>query len=133
MERLERGKESEELAVQWLLQRGFELVARNVRYKFGEIDIIAKEGQVLCFVEVRSRENAQYGAPQASVRFDKQAKLIKAAQMYLKRFYKKPPFCRFDVIAVTGFGIGAQVEHFKSAFEVPAEPRRYRGNPWRAY
>lgn len=130
---LSRGKEAEDRATDWLLARGQTIVARNVRYKVGEIDIIAKDGQVLCFVEVRSRGSIFFGTPQASVGSAKQSKLIKAAHLYLKQNYRMLPFCRFDVIAVTGYGLNAEVEYFPNAFQVPQEPRRVRGSPWQAY
>jgi putative endonuclease len=130
---LSRGKEAEDRACDWLMARGKTIVARNVRYKLGEIDIIAKDGDVLCFVEVRSRGSVLFGTPQATVGSVKQGKLIKAAMLYLKQNYQRQPFCRFDVIAVTGYGLNAEVEYFPNAFQVPHEPRRTRGSPWQAY
>lgn len=130
---LEHGRIGEETACAWLLSKGHVLVARNVRYKMGEIDIITRDGHVLCFIEVRSREKTNFGTPQSSVRSDKQTKLIRAAQLYLQKNFMQPPFCRFDVVAVTGYGTQSKVEYFPNAFELNQAPRRRGGSPWQAY
>lgn len=132
--KLVAGHAAEESAVKLLLSKGYKIIARNVRYKAGELDIIASDGQVLCFVEVRSRENRKHSNPKASVRNDKQTKLIRAAMLYLQKNYRqKRPLCRFDVIGVTGYGPGQQLELIKHAFELRISPRRISGNPWQAY
>ena len=130
---LTHGTFAEDAACDWLLSKGFVIVARNIRYRFGEIDIIAKDKEILCFVEVRSRQNTQYGTPQASIRQQKQSRLIKAASLYLKQNYPRLPFCRFDVIAITGYDAEAKIEYIPNAFEMANEPRKRRGSPWQAY
>src|SRR3989338_327839 len=82
------GHSAEESACQFLLSKGYEIIARNITYKFGEIDIIAKQKNILCFVEVRSRENNRYTDPKASIRRDKQEKIIRASMLYLQKNYK---------------------------------------------
>lgn len=130
---LTHGILAEDAACDWLLAKGFVIVARNVRYIFGEIDIVAKDKEILCFVEVRSRQNAKFGTPQASIKKQKQARLIKAASLYLKQNYKRLPFCRFDVIAVTGYNPISSIEYIPNAFELSSESRQRRGSPWQAY
>ena len=115
---LKHGTLAEDAACDWLLAKGFVIVARNIRYRFGEIDIIAKDKEILCFVEVRSRQNTQFGTPQASIQKQKQARLIKAASLYLKQNYQRLPFCRFDVIAVTGYHPITKIEYIANAFEL---------------
>ncbi len=132
--KLVAGHAAEESAVKLLLSKGYKIIARNVRYKAGELDIVAKDGDALCFVEVRSRQNQKHSNPKSSVRNDKQTKLIRAAMLYLQKNFRgaRPP-CRFDVIGVTGYGPGQQLELIKHAFELKISPRRSSGNPWQAY
>lgn len=131
--KLEAGHAAEESACQLLLSKGYEIVARNIRYKFGEIDIIAKDGPVLCFVEVRSRENSRFTDPKASIRRDKQEKIIRSAALYMQKNYKSPPLCRFDVIGIIGYGCMQKLELIKNAFQLSIQPSRRSGNPWQAY
>ena len=131
--RIESGHAGEESACQLLLSKGYEIITRNVRYKFGEIDIIAKDGSILCFVEVRSRENSRFTDPKASIRADKQAKIIRSAALYLQKNYKTPPLCRFDVVSIIGYGCMQKQELIKNAFQLSIEPRRRSGSPWQAY
>ncbi len=130
---LPRGKLAEDAACAYLEEKGITLIARNVLYKIGEIDIVAMDGPILCFIEVRSREDTRFGVPQATVNYAKQSKIIKASSIYLSRHYKCPPLCRFDVIAVTGYGPNKKIEHFKNAFEAALEPRRGASSPWRMW
>lgn len=124
-----RGRVAEEKAVAWLAARGILIAARNVRYRVGELDIVAWDKDILCFVEVRSRENTHFGTPQASVNTAKQRRLIAAAHLYLRRF-ERLPTCRFDVLAVLA---GTHFSYFRSAFEAPIL-WGYRGrDPWQVY
>ncbi|MCP4500888.1 MAG: YraN family protein [Deltaproteobacteria bacterium] len=99
-EKKEKGARAEQMAVDFLLERGFVVVGRNVRLGRQEIDIIAWENDVLCFVEVRARRGQGYFSAKASVGLGKQKNVIKAAQKYLEELEGPPPFCRFDVVAV---------------------------------
>src|SRR5688572_558896 len=98
----QQGSIFEGIAIRFLQKQGLEIIEQNVRMKFAEIDIVAKDGNILCFVEVRSRSNSRYGAPEATVNFRKQDKIIRAASAYLQRLYPHIPTCRFDVIAIKG-------------------------------
>ncbi|MDA0712615.1 MAG: YraN family protein [bacterium] len=132
-EHLDHGRLAEDKAAEWLEDHGYNLIARNVNYRIGEIDIVASIGTTLCFVEVRSRNNNRFDKPEASIRSSKQAKLIKAATLYLQKNYNTPPLCRFDVVAVTGYGPEFKIKHIPHAFTVAHYPRSKRGNPWQAY
>lgn len=91
---------------------------RNFRTRGGEIDIVARKGDVLVFVEVRSREDAAFGTPEESVTLAKRRRIVAAARQYLS---KVPPSswreARFDVIAIEGSGERAELRHYPAAFD----------------
>jgi putative endonuclease len=93
------GARFEAQALTYLEQAGLCLLARNVRYRVGEIDLIMRDGNTLVFVEVRSRSRSGFGGAAASVGALKRARLIRAAQAYLMRLRGQIPPCRFDVVA----------------------------------
>lgn len=95
------GKRAEELTLAELKRRGYEIIETNYRCRFGEIDIIAKDGKTLVFIEVRSRRSNEPSFPAESVDEKKQAKLVLTAQHYLSAHeaLSDTP-CRFDVAAV---------------------------------
>ncbi len=105
-ERQLRGARAEQAALEHLLKHGLKLVARNVRYRAGELDLVMRDGAGLVFVEVRARAGAGWGGAAASVDTGKQRKLIRAAQLYLQTAYGNcPPACRFDIIVFDGHRI----------------------------
>jgi putative endonuclease len=88
---------------------GVHLLARNLRCRTGEIDLVARHGALLLFIEVRERRNPAYGGAAASVNRDKQARLIRAAHHFLPRLVRRhfggaAPACRFDVVAFDAQG-----------------------------
>jgi len=96
------GQAGENQALDYLQERGFRLIERNFRSKFGEIDLIMQQDHPvsqIVFVEVRLRASAQFGGAQASVTPAKQRRLLLTAQWYLQRF-STPPRCRFDLVAI---------------------------------
>jgi putative endonuclease len=113
-----RGDTAEDLACRHLEGLGCAIVERNVRAKGGEIDIVARKGDVLVFVEVRSREDAGFGTPEETVTPVKRRRIVAAARQYLS---KVPPSswreARFDVIAVEGSGAAAVLRHYPAAFD----------------
>lgn len=109
------GDKGEEQALKYLQNKGFSLVARNVRYPFGELDLVMKDSHTLVFIEVRLRKNTQYGSPLETVNNIKQGRIIKAAQAFLQDAKSKDPQCRFDVVAITPNSI----EHVEDAFWLP--------------
>lgn len=95
------GKFAEGRAEAHLKARGLSLVARNVRSRFGEIDLIMRDAEVLVFVEVRSRSRSDYGSAADSITSIKQRRIVLAAREYLARQSGQPP-CRFDVVTLDG-------------------------------
>jgi putative endonuclease len=106
------GAQAEQFAADYLQRHGLRLIAKNYRSRFGEIDLILFDGNVLVFVEVRLRRNADFGGAAASIDARKQAKLITTAQQYLTTLPTVPP-CRFDAILLDGSG---HIEWLKNAF-----------------
>ena len=107
------GRSAEARAERFLRARGLVPVARNWHCRFGEIDLVMRDGETLVFVEVRLRSRADYGDAVASVTLAKQKKLLAAARQYLAGLKREPP-CRFDVLAMAG---EAEPEWLKNAFE----------------
>jgi len=91
------GRAAEDLAARFLDGQGLIVVARNFRTKRGEIDLVARDGATLVFVEVRFRRSASHGGAAESITAAKQARMVAAAQVYLLRQRGDPP-CRFDAI-----------------------------------
>jgi len=94
------GRAGEDAAACHLEERGYKLLERNYRCRAGEIDIVALDGGVLCFVEVKARGIGAYGGGLEAVENRKQGRIRRAAQGYLARFGGRPPACRFDVVEV---------------------------------
>ena len=108
-----RGRYAEDLAAEFLQRRGLALVARNYRCRFGEIDLIARDGNTLVFVEVRMRASASFGGAAASITGAKRGKLVRAARHYLSGMARVPA-CRFDALLVTG--TECTIEWLQNAF-----------------
>jgi putative endonuclease len=117
-----RGREAEALAASFLEARGFEVVARNHRTRRGEVDLVCRDGDVLCFVEVRSRTSAAQGGPEETVGAAKARRVVAAATDWAVRNGGLERAIRFDVVAVA-FGEGPpQVTHFPAAFDASGRP-----------
>lgn len=108
------GQTAEAHAERYLTAQGLKRIARNWRCRFGEIDLIMREGDTLVFVEVRMRSHADFGGAAASIDAGKQRKLLAAAKLYLSALPEIPP-CRFDVVALTDQRAAPQ--WIKSAFD----------------
>ena len=108
----------EAIAARFLEARGLRIVARNLRSRLGELDLVARDGAVLVFVEVKTRLGTRGDPPQAAVGGRKQARLARLALDYLAREWLRDLACRFDVVAVTLDPEGGppRVEHFPGAF-----------------
>jgi len=120
------GQEGEAAAETHLRRKGYRIIARNLRSSMGELDLIAEDGGVLVFVEVKARRTDEFGGAVHAVDQRKQKKLIRLASQYLARRHLINRSCRFDVVLLqeTGAKI-AQVEHIQNAFEVPADDLRW--------
>ena len=117
--RLSLGKQGEDLACRELRRRGYAVHARRYRTRFGEIDIIARDGDTLVFIEVKTRRRAGFGGPLAAVNFTKQRRLVNMARSYLMGLSGPEPPCRFDVVGVTlASGEPPAVELLVNAFGV---------------
>ena len=100
MNKAAAGRASEGLAEAHLRSLGYGILARNYRCRYGEVDLVAREGGTLVFVEVRGRSGRSHGTPEESVTVRKQQHLWRVAQHYLQRVRGPVPECRFDVVAV---------------------------------
>ena len=98
--RINLGKQGEEIAAAYLQKKGFIIKQKNYRQKVGEIDIIAQEGNVLVFVEVKTRTTLQFGQPYEAITHKKQKQLRRVAEDYLSRNKKLSTIVRFDVISI---------------------------------
>ena len=93
------GGDAEDRAAALLARHGLAIVDRNYRTRLGEIDLIAREGDCLVFVEVRSRAGDAFGDALESIGPRKVSRIVAAARQYLSNFVRLPP-CRFDVVAL---------------------------------
>jgi putative endonuclease len=98
----ERGAAAERDAAQLLNEAGYEIVARNFRCKVGELDIVARDGDTLVFVEVRSRSDGDHGDAFETIRRSKQRRVVRVARYYLATAAPEFERCRFDIVAITG-------------------------------
>jgi putative endonuclease len=115
------GVKGEEEAARFLTRSGYAILDRNVRTRAGEIDLVAKEGKTLVFVEVKTRRDLIEGEPpQAGVHTRKQNRLAKLAHGYLKLKRIRQTPCRFDVVAVIINDEGGvkAIRHIPNAFSV---------------
>ena len=114
------GVKGEEEAARFLTRSGYSILDRNVRTRAGEIDLVAKEGKTLVFVEVKTRRDLEGDPPQAGVHTRKQNRLAKLAHGYLKLKRIRQTPCRFDVVAVIINDEGGvkAIRHIPNAFSV---------------
>lgn len=115
-DRKETGDRCEEAAARYLERLGWKILARNVRWRVGELDIVADDGTQLVFVEVRSRRRQVVSRPEDTVRSLKQSRLERAARMYMARHCRGAVSARFDVIGVDGWTLRV-TNHIRAAFE----------------
>lgn len=114
------GQRWEALAEKRLRAAGFRIRERNFRGRFGEIDIVAEESGMLCFVEVKGRSGPGFGEPAEAVTLDKQRRIAIVAQEYLRRRrVRASTLCRFDVVAVVTNGKTTEVSILRGAFTLP--------------
>jgi len=104
--------------VDYLKQRGYRIIERNYRCPFGEIDIVAQQGEVVVFIEVKTRRSARFGDPQQSVTLEKQKRISRIALDYLQKKRLYPCSARFDVVAIRMLGEGAGMELIQNAFDI---------------
>jgi putative endonuclease len=110
------GSGGERAAADFLRERGYHILERNFRCRGGEIDLIAIDGGVLVFVEVKVRRTLSRGAPIEAVTLTKQARVRRAAQEYLTFCGRVFSRIRFDVISVMKTAKSTDITHLKAAF-----------------
>ena len=110
------GLSGEECAADWLAKEGYVILERRFRCPMGEIDIIARQGRIIVFVEVKTRSSARYGTGSEAISRWKERHLISAATLYCKRFHLEEVPCRFDVISIFHAGRAYRIEHVENAF-----------------
>lgn len=113
------GRTGEDAAAQFLSKQGCDVVARNVRLRQGEIDLIVRDGPTLVFVEVKARRSIGRGRPAEAVGPEKQRRLARLALAWLARHpgWREAPV-RFDVVALTGRPGDWAIEHIPDAFRL---------------
>jgi len=107
------GQWGEEIACEYLRNKGYEIVERNWHSRFGEVDIIAREGDTLVFVEVKVRAGSGFGGPEAALTTRKRERITATARAYLSEVDADLPV-RFDFVAL----IGEKVKLYRNAFQV---------------
>ncbi|WP_250435638.1 YraN family protein [Hanstruepera flava] len=111
----ELGKKGEQLAVDYLLENGYDIVERNYRFDKAEVDIIAQLNDVLAIVEVKARSTADFGDPQDFVKPKQIKNLVKAVDEYVT-VNDLDVEVRFDIIAIVKEGKNYNIEHLENAF-----------------
>lgn len=113
------GDRGERAAARYLKKKGYRIVSRQYRNQFGEIDLIALDGQQIVFVEVKTRSSTANGQPFEAVHDAKQKKLTKLALVWLKKHQRMKQTARFDIVSIVWPDGSRQpdIEHFRNAFE----------------
>jgi putative endonuclease len=112
-DKIKTGNKGENLAADFLIRKGFQVVAKNYRYSRGEIDLIVQQNDWLIFVEVKTRSSSQFGEPEEFVDVAKATKIFEAAEGYI--FSNNwLGHVRFDVVSVK-LGADIEITHFEDA------------------
>jgi putative endonuclease len=115
------GDRGENVAAKELRNKGYRIIQRNFSCKLGEVDIIARDGKTLVFVEVKTRKDSD-PEPEEQVNYDKQMQIAKVADYYMNRFGQPPPPVRFDIIAIIWpRNQSPIINHIEDAFPSPLE------------
>ena len=121
------GDEGERLAARYLRRQGYRILARRYRTPLGEIDLIARDGSCIVFVEVKTRRTEAAGLPHEAVDRGKQAQLTRLALAFLKRHRLLERSARFDVVSIVWEGTAGEpkIIHYKNAFEPPGQGQMF--------
>jgi putative endonuclease len=111
----ELGKKGEQLAVDYLLKNNYAIVERNYRFDQAEVDIIAKQKDILAIIEVKTRSTSDFGDPQGFVKPKQIQSLVKAVDEYITE-NDLDVEVRFDIIAIVKSGKSYDIEHLENAF-----------------
>ncbi len=114
------GSKGEDIATKFLKKKGYKILQRNYRCKYGEIDIIAERDNIIAFIEVRTVQTEDFGIPQDFITNAKTDHISKSALNYIKKECLFDRSCRFDLIAITFSPTLSQpkIEHIENAFEL---------------
>jgi len=119
--RQQLGLDGEQCAVETLVTLGYVILARRYRTRFGELDIVAREGETLVFVEVKARRGVAFGQPGDAVHWRKRRRLARLAEAFLAEAHLLEVQCRFDVVAIVWQdGRAPDVQVFRHAFDAEA-------------
>lgn len=115
------GQSGEEVAIDLLKKSGYKILVKNYRTKLGEIDIVARDKDTTCFVEVKTRQTEKFGLPQEAIFRSKQKKISKVAIKFLKDNNLLDKKARFDVVSVMYKEGIPKIDLIKNAFELEGE------------
>jgi len=113
--KLKTGEEGEQMAAEFLISKGFEIIARNFRHKRSEIDLIVKRGNWLVFVEVKTRSSAAFGFPEQFVDYHKKKMIFEGALHYMREIDWQGNV-RYDIVSVSLSSAGPDIVHIEDAF-----------------
>lgn len=116
-DRQRKGKEGELLAASFLERQGLRIACRNFRCPIGEIDLVVWDQETVVFVEVKSRYSLHYGSPQESISRNKQKRLTRLGQWYIKQNRLQGTSARFDVVAIHWQSGQPEISWIVNAFE----------------
>ena len=116
LSKTKKGTIGENLAVDYLEKKGYRILQRNYRFEHGEIDIVAEDGNVLVFVEVKARLSKEFGEPEDAVTPRKREKIRSTANGYLFENNIDEKECRFDVVAIDYQKNKTEIRHIEDAF-----------------
>jgi putative endonuclease len=114
----EQGRRGEDIAWEYLKKRGYKILERNYRCRYGEIDLIAKDRGIIVFVEVKSRRSAAFGEPEESVGLAKQKKISTVALCYLEEKHLHNCEARFDVVSILSVAGEQKIVLIPDAFDL---------------
>jgi len=117
--RKQLGAAGEKAAADFLKRRGYVILRRRFQTRYGEVDIVARDGPVLCFIEVKTRTDLSFGPPAKAVTAAKKKRLALSAQAFLTKKKLGDAPVRFDVVAVLAGAGGFEIDLFQGAFENP--------------
>ena len=117
-DRMWTGKKGEDIAAAYLQGKGYRIAKRDYKCPLGEIDVAAKDGDTIVFVEVKSRKSEEFRDPQLAVGLEEQKKISRISLTYLEEKRLYPGNARFDVVAIKMLPDGSSIELIQNAFEL---------------
>jgi putative endonuclease len=117
-ERLELGKEGEDLALREVESLGYQCIERNYRCSLGELDLVARDGDSLVFIEIKTRKGKSLGYAKEAVHARKQRQMSKVALAYMKKNRCEDTKARFDVVVIHQKGLDREIEVIRNAFDL---------------